>query len=174
MSPWAILPAAVGGGLVRDLPDAVDPQQIVEVEPFVGPALEAELDRGSIAHLRHRDKPTHDATTWRRSPPFEALGNQVFVQAAFRIDEEDPGVFVKSLLELANIIVIESIDVEFYNTNDLVVVSCSCGHLDLPFAGLFAVVSRVDRGERLKFNINPMAAATPSRPSDRRLVNGAS
>ena len=96
------------------------------------------------------------------------------MQAAFRIDEEDPGVFVKSLLELADIIVIESIDVEFYNTNDLVVVSCSCGHLDLPFAGLFAVVSRVDRGERLKFNINPMAAATPSRPTDRRLVNGAS
>ena len=135
MSPWAILPAAVGGGLVRDLPDAVDPQQIVEVEPFVGPTLEAELDRGSIAHLRHRDKPTHDATAWRRSPPFEALANQVFVQAAFRIDEEDPGVFVKSLLELADIIVIESIDVELHNANDLVVFVCSRAHGAFPLLG---------------------------------------
>lgn len=39
-------PATVGGSLVRDLPDAVDPQQIVEVEPFIGPALETEVDRG--------------------------------------------------------------------------------------------------------------------------------
>jgi hypothetical protein len=30
------LPAAVGGPLVRDLPDAVDPQQIVEVDPATG------------------------------------------------------------------------------------------------------------------------------------------
>jgi hypothetical protein len=30
------LPAAVSGGLVRDLPDAVDPQQIVEVDPSTG------------------------------------------------------------------------------------------------------------------------------------------
>jgi|SRR5271157_480269 len=30
------LPVAVSGGLVRDLPDAVDPQQIVEVDPPAG------------------------------------------------------------------------------------------------------------------------------------------
>ena len=48
--------------------------------------------------------------------------------------------------------------------------SCSCGHLDL-----CAVVSRVDRaasGSRL--HTNPMAAATPRPPTDRRLIKGAS
>jgi hypothetical protein len=67
------------------------------------------------------------------------------VKDAFGVDEEDPGILVKRLLEFADVIIIKSIDVKFYNTSDLVVVSYSCGHLDLPFAGLFAVVSRVDR-----------------------------
>ena len=52
------------------------------------------------------------------------------------IDEEDPGVFVKSLLKLANIVFIETIDVELHNSNDLVVVICSRGHVHLRFAGL--------------------------------------
>ena len=117
------LPAAVGGGLVRDLPDAVDPQQIVEIEPFIRPALEAEVDRGSIAHLRQRDNSTLDVFPWRRSPVLEALRDQLPLEDAFGVDEEDPGVLVKRLLEFADVIIIKSIDVEFYNTNDLGVVA---------------------------------------------------
>jgi hypothetical protein len=61
------LPAAVSCGLVRDLPDPVDPEQVVEVDPSIGFALrvEAELDRGGIAHLCHRDDPTHNFRTGR-------------------------------------------------------------------------------------------------------------
>jgi hypothetical protein len=86
----------VRGRLISDLPDAVDPQQIVEVEPFIGPALEAEVDRGSIAHLRHRDNSPLDVFPRRRSPILEALRDQILVKGAFGVDEEDPGVFVKS------------------------------------------------------------------------------
>ena len=79
---------------------------------------------------------------------------------------------MKSLLELADIIVIESIDVELHNANDLVVVSCSCGHLDLPFAGLFAVVSRVDRAaSSLSFlSLIPNRLPPPPEPTYRSKV----
>ena len=114
----------MGGSLVRDLPDPVDPEQIVEVDPSIGPVLgvEAELDRGSIAHLCHRDDPTDDARTGRWGPLLEVLGNQVFVRATLSVDLEDPGVFVKSLPELADIVVVKSVDVELRNSDDLVVV----------------------------------------------------
>ncbi|MGA7264667.1 MAG: hypothetical protein WBX30_27795, partial [Stellaceae bacterium] len=103
------LPAAVSGGLVRDLPDAVDPQQIVEVEPFIGPALEAKVDRGSIAHLRHRYNSTLDAFPRRRSPVLKALRDQILVKGAFGVDEEDPGVLMKRFFEFVNIIIINSV-----------------------------------------------------------------
>jgi hypothetical protein len=44
---------------------------------------------------------------------------------AVGVDVKDPGGFVKSLLQLANIIVIECIDVELHNSHYLVVVICS-------------------------------------------------
>jgi len=31
-----LLPAAVSGGLIRDLPDPVDSEQVVEIDPAVG------------------------------------------------------------------------------------------------------------------------------------------
>ena len=46
----------MGGGLVRNFPDAVDPLQIVEIDPsagFIGSRVEAELHSSGIAHLRH-------------------------------------------------------------------------------------------------------------------------
>src|ERR1700730_5719444 len=126
------LPAAVSGGLVRDLPDAVDPEQIVEVDPPTGlVGVKAKLDRGSISHLSHRDESTHNARTGRRRPFLKAVGDQIFMKDAVGVDVEDPGVFVKSLLQLADIIVIECIDVELHNSNDLVVVICSRSHGDL-------------------------------------------
>ena len=39
---------------------------------------------------------------------------------------ENPDVFLKSLLKLADVIVIESIDVKLNDSNNLVVVICSC------------------------------------------------
>src|SRR5215469_17170722 len=65
MGPRATLPAAVGDGLVRDLPDTVDPQQIVEVNPALGlvsSRVNAELHSGSITHLRHRYNSANDVT----------------------------------------------------------------------------------------------------------------
>jgi hypothetical protein len=118
----------VSGGLVSDLPDAVDPEQIVKVDKrpgFVRGDVPAELDRGSISHLSHRDESTHNAPTGRRSPFLKALGDQILMKGAVCVDIEDPGVFVKSLLELADIISLKSIDVELHNSNDLVVVICS-------------------------------------------------
>src|ERR1700730_3495559 len=125
------LPAAVSGGLVHD-PDAVDPEQIVEVDPPTGlVGVKAELDRGSISHLCHRNESTNNARTGRHRPFLTAVGDQIFMKDAVGVDVEDPGVFVKSLLQLADIIVIECIDVELHNSNDLVVVICSRSHGDL-------------------------------------------
>jgi hypothetical protein len=74
------LPAAVSGGLVCDLPDPVDPEQIVEVDPPAGlVGVKAELDRGSVSHLSHRDESTHNARTGRRRPLLKAVGDQIFI-----------------------------------------------------------------------------------------------
>ena len=57
------LPGAMSGGLVRDLPDAVDPEQIVEVDKGFGLVrsnVPAELDRGCISHLGHGHNSTDD------------------------------------------------------------------------------------------------------------------
>jgi hypothetical protein len=50
---------------------------------------------------------------------------------AVSVDVEDPGIFVKSFLELADIIVIEAVYVEPHNPKDFVLVICSRGHRDL-------------------------------------------
>ncbi|MGC2030132.1 MAG: hypothetical protein WA642_08940 [Steroidobacteraceae bacterium] len=52
------------------------------------------------------------------------------MKSAVGVDVEDPGVFVKRLPELADIIVIESIDVETHHSNDRDVVIGSRGHCD--------------------------------------------
>ena len=82
----------MSGGFVRDLPNSVEPEQIVEVDPSVAPVgvVEAELDCSAIAHLSHRNEPTDHAPTGWRSPRFKALGNQVLVQHAIAVDEEYP------------------------------------------------------------------------------------
>jgi len=54
----------------------------------------------------------------------------MLMKSAVGVDVEDPGVFVKSLLELADIIVVESIDVETHHAKDRVVVIGSRGHGD--------------------------------------------
>src|SRR5271163_3805636 len=136
------LPAAVSGGLVGDLPDAIDPQQIVEVDipaGLVRGPVPADLDRSCVSDLSDRDEATDDAPTGRRSPPLEALGDQVFMKDSVRLDIEDPRVLVKRLLELADIIVVETVDVELHDANDLVVVVCSRSHRDLlPFKATFS------------------------------------
>jgi hypothetical protein len=63
------------------------------------------------------------------------------MKAAAGIDEEDPGVFVKRLRELGDIVVIETIDIELHNADDLVVVISSRGHGDLLSLELRAVAS---------------------------------
>ena len=55
----------------------------------------------------------------------------MLMKSAVGVDVEDPGVFVKSFLELTDIIIIESIDVEPHNSDDLVVAICSRGHSGL-------------------------------------------
>jgi hypothetical protein len=79
MSPYLLLR---GGSLVRDLPDAVNPEQIVKVDPFMGLAggrVEAELYGGSIAHLRHRyDSADHIAQTFTQPAISQSLFNRDF------------------------------------------------------------------------------------------------
>ena len=88
----------MSGSLVRDLPDAVDPEQTVEVNPPIGSRVKAELDGGGIAHLSHRDDAPHHARSGRRSPFLEALGDQVLMKDALGVNEENLGVFVKRFL----------------------------------------------------------------------------
>jgi hypothetical protein len=55
------------------------------------------------------------------------------MERAVSVDVEDPGVLVKGFLELANIIVIEAVDVELNNPKDFLVVICPRSHgRDLP------------------------------------------
>lgn len=65
-----------------------------------------------------------------RGPPLKVLRDSMLMKSAVGVDVEDPGVFVKSLLELADIIVVESIDVETHHAKDRVVVIGSRGHGD--------------------------------------------
>lgn len=51
----------------------------------------------------------------------EARRDQILLKRYLGVDEEDPGVLVKRLLEFANIVIIKSIDVKFYYANDLAV-----------------------------------------------------
>ena len=56
----------MSGGLVCDLPDPVDPVQIVEVDKRTGLVrsnVRAELDRGSISDLGYGDNSTYDPQT---------------------------------------------------------------------------------------------------------------
>jgi hypothetical protein len=63
----------------------------------------------------------------------------MLVKSAGGVDVEDPGVFVKSLFELVDVIVIESINVETHHSKDRVVVICSGGQ-----GGLRGFVARAD------------------------------
>jgi hypothetical protein len=96
----------VGGGLVRDLPDAVNPEQIVKVDPFMGLAggrVEAELYGGSIAHLRHRyDSADHVAQTFTQPAISQSLlkhfAHDALMQGSVGVDEEHPCVLVERFL----------------------------------------------------------------------------
>ena len=48
----ADLSAAMSGGLVRDLPDAVDPEQIVKVDPSIGSRVKAQLPSASMKKIQ--------------------------------------------------------------------------------------------------------------------------
>lgn len=144
------LPAAVGSGLIGDLPDAIDPEQTMEVDPATGLVrVETELDRGSITHLSHRDEPAHDAPTGRRSPSVKVLGDPVLMKSAVAIDVENPGVFVKGLLELANVILVKCIDIELHYSNDLIVVIRSRSHDDPPLKAKHCLCVTADVPRRL-------------------------
>ena len=123
-------PAAVRGGLVRNLPGAVDPDQVVKIDPPATRFLrvKAELDCSRISNLSDRDESTHDTPTGWRRPSLEVLGDQMLVKIATGVDIEDPGVFVKGFPELANVIVVKCINVEPHNSNDRVVFICPRGH----------------------------------------------
>ena len=104
----------MGRGLVGDFPDAVDPQQIVEVDPsggFVRDGVEAQLDHCGVANLCHRNKPSHNAPARWHRPRLEILRDEVLVQLAVGVDLEDPGVLVEGLSERPRLVVIEAIDV---------------------------------------------------------------
>jgi len=64
----------------------------------------------------------------------------MLMQTAVGVDIEDPGIFVKGFCELADVILIECIDIEAHNSNDRVIVIRSRGHGD--FSEIAAV--RVD------------------------------
>src|SRR5690242_20123536 len=75
-------PAGVRGGLVRDLPDPINSNQRVEVDPrFRGAlrAVESEEDVCDVASLSHRDDSAGDARVRRGGPSGERFANQVFV-----------------------------------------------------------------------------------------------
>jgi hypothetical protein len=122
--------------LVCDLPDTVDPVQVVKIDPPVRLVLEvkAELDGCGIPRLSNRDEPAHHAPTGRGSPVLKALGDQILMKDALGVDVENPGAFIEGFFEFPDIVVVESIDVELNNANDLVIVIGSCSHADLlPF-----------------------------------------
>jgi hypothetical protein len=112
IDPSLNLPAAVCGGLIRDLPDPVDSEQIVEVDPAIRrvcDGVEAEMDRGSISDLSDRDESANDAGARPRSPSLEAVRDQVFMKDAGGIDVENPGVFLEGLPEFTGIVFVEAI-----------------------------------------------------------------
>src|ERR1700686_938418 len=72
-------PATVRGGLVRNLPGAVDPDQVVKIDPAATRLLriKAELDCSRISNLSDRDEPTDDTPTGWRGPSLKVLGDQM-------------------------------------------------------------------------------------------------
>src|ERR1700722_11866258 len=135
--PLTLRSAAMRSGLVGDLPYPIDPDQIVEVDPYVRRnrgSIPDDLRRSDVSHLGHRDDPTHDVPARRRGPMGEVLADWILGQSAIGVDVKDPGVVMKSLFEFSNIIVIEAVDVEVHHANDFVVIFGS--HRSLPLARL--------------------------------------
>src|SRR5215472_4007831 len=111
--------AAVRGRLVGDFPNAIDPDQVVEIDiPLIGigRTIPAELHRSGVPHLRYRNYATDDAPAGRRSPLLEIIGNQIFMQLALGVNIEDPCVFVKCLPEHVNVVLVESVSIELHDT----------------------------------------------------------
>ena len=53
---------------------------------------------------------------------------------AVGVNVENPGIFIESLSEFADIVVVECINIELHNSYDLVVVIGPCSHGDLPLS----------------------------------------
>src|SRR5579863_9273496 len=119
------LPAAMRCTLVCYLPDAVDPQQVMEIYPplpLVRSTIPTDLNRCGVADLRHGNEAADDAPAGRRRPFLKALGDRAMIKGAVGVDIEHPGVFVKGFLELGDVVVVKSIDVELHHADDRVVV----------------------------------------------------
>ena len=85
-------PTAVGGGLVRDFPDAIDPEQRVEVNKGgrrVCGIVEPEEDAGHIPRLRHRNDAALDVSIGG-GPRLEPVGEEIFVEDPIGIGEKNP------------------------------------------------------------------------------------
>lgn len=122
------LSTAVRCALVRDLPDPVDPKEVVEVDPaarLVG--IEAELHGSGVPNLRDGDNPPDGAPTRRRSPPFETHRNRILRKRTVGINVKHPGFFMKRLLELAYIVVVEAVDIGLDEPKNCIVIFCSFG-----------------------------------------------
>jgi hypothetical protein len=128
------LPATVRSGLVRNLPGTVDPDQLVKVDPAATGFLrvKGELNGSCISNLSDRDEATHYIPTRWRSPSFKVLGYRMLVKTAVGVDVENPGISVERFAELADIIIVESVNVEPYDANYGVVVVCSRRHGNFP------------------------------------------
>ena len=134
--PLTLRSAAMRSGLVGDLPYPIDPDQIVEVDPYVRRnrgSVPDDLHRSNVSCLGDRDDPTH-VPARRRGPMREVLADWILGQSTIGVDVKDPGVVVKGLFEFSNVIVIEAVDLKLHHANDFVVIFGS--HRSLPLAPL--------------------------------------
>jgi hypothetical protein len=112
----------VGGGLIHDFPDAVDPKQRMEVDPRarqIRDIVKSEEDTGNVARLSHRDN-SADNVDFGSDPLFETVDEECFVKGALIVGEENPGVLVEGLPKLVNVALVEAVDVELDDSDDLV------------------------------------------------------
>jgi hypothetical protein len=98
-------PTAVRGGLIRDFPDAVDPEQRVEVNKGgrrVCGIVVSEEDAGHIPRLRHRNDAALDVSIGG-GPPLETVREETFVEDPIGIGVKNPRVLVEGFLEFVHV-----------------------------------------------------------------------
>jgi hypothetical protein len=138
-------PTAVRGGLVRDFPDAVDPQQRVEVNKGarrVYAIVPPEEDAGHIPRLRHRNDAALDVSI-SRGPPLETVSEEIFVEDPISVGEKNPRILVEGLLEFVHV-AFPAVDVQMDHADDFVIIGrrgsgwrgsgCHGSHEDPPSA----------------------------------------